>query len=51
MKRATHVVMENERALRSAEALKNNDFETLGEIMVASHNSLRHNLNFQKKKL
>lgn len=41
IRRAKHVILENERVLRSAEAMKNNDFEYLGELMVASHNSLR----------
>ncbi|KAK6643430.1 hypothetical protein RUM43_004935 [Polyplax serrata] len=43
IRRAKHVILENERVLRSAEAMKNNDFEYLGELMVASHNSLRYN--------
>jgi galactokinase len=41
LRRARHVVTENERTLRAAEALKCSDFTGFGELMVASHYSLR----------
>jgi len=41
LKRARHVVTENERALRAADALKAGDYEAFGELMYASHASLR----------
>ena len=40
-KRARHVVTENERTLKAAEALRRNDFEEMGRLMSASHRSLR----------
>lgn len=40
-KRARHAVNENERTLSAAEALKSNDLKTFGELMNASHRSLR----------
>ncbi|PYE49569.1 galactokinase [Paenibacillus barcinonensis] len=39
--RAQHVVEENARVLSSVEALRNNDLEAFGQLMNASHNSLR----------
>lgn len=39
--RARHVVEENARVLASVEALSNNDLETFGQLMNASHESLR----------
>ena len=41
VKRAKHAVYENRRTIRAVEALKNNDLETFGELMNASHVSLR----------
>ena len=41
-RRARHVVGEIERTKASAEALSRNDFEALGPLMAASHDSLRH---------
>jgi galactokinase len=41
LRRARHVVTENERTLQAAQALKDDDLQTLGELMAASHNSLR----------
>jgi len=41
LRRARHVVTEDERTLRAAEALKRGDFAAFGELMVASHYSLR----------
>lgn len=40
-KRVEHVITENERVLKSVEALKNNDLEKFGKLMIESHNSLR----------
>lgn len=40
-KRAQHVITENDRVLRSVEALKAGDLELFGRLMVESHNSLR----------
>ncbi|SCX91939.1 galactokinase [Paenibacillus polysaccharolyticus] len=39
--RAQHVVEENARVLASVEALQNNDLQTFGQLMNASHESLR----------
>lgn len=40
-KRAKHVVSENQRTLDAVAALKNNNLKTFGQLMNASHNSLR----------
>lgn len=40
-RRARHVVSEIARTIHAATALSNNDFETLGALMAASHHSLR----------
>ena len=40
-KRAKHAVYENQRTIRAVEALKNNDLKLFGELMNASHVSLR----------
>ena len=40
-KRAKHAVYENQRTVRAVEALKNNDVKLFGELMNASHISLR----------
>ena len=40
VKRAKHAVYENRRTIRAVEALKNNDLETFGKLMNASHVSL-----------
>ncbi len=40
-KRAKHAVYENQRTLRAMEALRKNDIETLGRIMIDSDRSLR----------
>ena len=39
--RAKHAVYENQRTIKAVEALKNNDIKTFGELMNASHVSLR----------
>jgi len=41
LKRATHVVEENERVKLAAAALSNNDLREFGQLMYASHDSLR----------
>ena len=40
-KRAKHAVYENQRTIQAVEALKANDLKTFGELMNASHVSLR----------
>ena len=40
-RRARHVVSEIARTIAAAAALSRNDFETLGPLMAASHDSLR----------
>ena len=41
VRRAKHAVYENQRTIRAVEALKNNDIRLFGELMNASHASLR----------
>ncbi|WP_411681205.1 galactokinase [Clostridium thailandense] len=41
IKRAKHAVYENQRTIKAVEALKENDLETFGLLMNASHVSLR----------
>jgi galactokinase len=41
-KRVEHVISENNRVLKSVEALKNKDMNAFGEYLVASHNSLKN---------
>lgn len=40
-KRARHIVTENRRVKQAVKALKSDDFETLGELLFLSHESLR----------
>jgi len=40
-KRARHVISENERTLRAADAIRASDWPTVGRLMYASHASLR----------
>ncbi len=40
-RRAKHIITENKRTLDAADALENNDPEKMGELMKASHASLR----------
>jgi galactokinase len=40
-RRCRHVITENARTLRAAEALRNGDLETMGMLMAESHRSLR----------
>ena len=41
IKRAKHAVYENQRTIKAVEALKNNDVKLFGQLMNASHVSLR----------
>jgi galactokinase len=41
-KRAKHAVYENQRTIKAVQALKNNNIKLLGELMIASHNSLKN---------
>ena len=41
VKRARHAVYENRRTIKAVQALKDNDIETFGKLMNASHVSLR----------
>lgn len=41
-RRCHHVVTENDRVLRAADALKNENLEAFGELMLASHASLKN---------
>lgn len=40
-KRAKHAVYENQRTIKAVKALKDKDIRLFGELMIASHNSLR----------
>jgi galactokinase len=40
-KRAQHVIEENDRVLRSVDALKHNNLSQFGQLMTASHHSLK----------
>ncbi|MBQ2917301.1 MAG: galactokinase [Clostridia bacterium] len=40
-KRAKHAVYENQRTIKAVKALQENKIDLLGELMIASHNSLR----------
>ena len=41
LKRARHIITENHRVGEAVKALKNDDFEAFGNLMVQSHDSLR----------
>ena len=41
IKRAKHAVYENQRTIKAVKALKYNDLELFGKLMIASHDSLR----------
>lgn len=43
LKRAIHVIYENERVKKAVAALKKNDYKTLGKLLIESHISLRDN--------
>ena len=42
VRRAKHAVYENQRTIKAVEALKNNDVALFGQLMNASHESLRY---------
>ncbi len=50
-RRSRHVVGEIARTISAAKALKENDFETLGPLMSASHDSLRDDFEVSCKEL
>ena len=50
-RRARHVVMEIERTLQSADAIRSGDWETVGNLMTASHNSLRDDFEVSCREL
>lgn len=41
MRRAKHIITENERTLQASEAMRANDPVKLGQLMIASHESMR----------
>lgn len=51
MRRARHVVSENERVLQAASAMRAGDAEALGELMNASHESLRSDFEVSSEAL
>jgi galactokinase len=51
VKRARHAVYENQRTIRAVEALKNNDIHLFGQLMIASHQSLRVDYQVTGKEL
>lgn len=50
-KRAKHAVYENQRTIKAVKALKENKIDLLGELMIASHNSLRDDYEVTGKEL
>ena len=50
-RRARHVVGEIERTIAAAEALRHDDFESLGPLMAASHDSLRDDFEVSCREL
>lgn len=50
-RRVKHVVSENYRVIKSAEALKGNNFKNLGELMNQSHKSLSKDYEVSSKEL
>ena len=50
-KRAKHAVYENQRTIKAVEALKENNIELLGKLMIASHDSLRDDYEVTGKEL
>jgi len=50
-KRAKHAVYENQRTIKAVNALKNNDIDLFGELMVQSHESLRDDYEVSCKEL
>lgn len=50
-KRAKHAVYENQRTIKAVKALKENKIDLFGELMIASHNSLRDDYEVTGKEL
>ncbi|MFP4060875.1 MAG: galactokinase [Bacteroidales bacterium] len=50
-RRARHVISENKRVLDAVDALKNNDLKKFGDLMNASHDSLRDDYEVTGKEL
>jgi galactokinase len=50
-RRARHVITENQRTLDGAAALRNSDLKTFGELMIASHESLRDDFEVSCREL
>jgi galactokinase len=50
-RRCRHVITENDRTLKAAEALRAGDRETLGSLMKASHESLRDDYEVSSREL
>jgi galactokinase len=50
-RRARHVISENQRVLDGANALRNRDWELFGQMMLASHGSLRDDYDVTTEKL
>jgi len=51
LRRARHVVTEDERVLEAVKALRSNDFEEFGRLMYASHASLRDDYEVSTREL
>jgi len=51
LKRARHVVSENQRTLEAVKVLEKGDLERFGELMNASHESLRDDYEVSSKEL
>lgn len=50
-KRARHVISENDRTLKAARAMQQGDAQTLGQLMNASHKSLRDDFEVSSQEL
>jgi galactokinase len=50
-KRARHVISENQRVLRGVRAMKNNDLDEFGRLMVESHASLKNDFEVSSREL
>lgn len=50
-KRAKHAVYENQRTIKAVKALEDNKIDLLGELMIASHDSLRDDYEVTGKEL
>jgi galactokinase len=51
LKRARHVVTENERVLEAVEALRRHDFASFGQLMYESHHSMRNDYEISTPEL